>query len=136
MTHKDWERFNNAQNCHICNEGLVKLGILDSIGAWDKDTGKFSGKSHKKCRRSALCTDVEVEVDGILLKSTFHFIRPKMERKRKDPTDKWIEETQADCMFCGNPLLQTNFRDAVKDHCHVSGCFCGAAQAECVFFAL
>jgi len=38
---------------------------------------------------------------------------------------------QENCKFCGNPLLQKNFRDAVKDHCHITGSYRGAAHNEC-----
>ena len=34
-------------------------------------------------------------------------------------------------MFCGNPLLQKNFADAVKDHCYITGRYRGAAHNNC-----
>ena len=34
-------------------------------------------------------------------------------------------------MFCAQPLLQTNFRDVVKDHCHINGKYRGAAHNAC-----
>ena len=34
-------------------------------------------------------------------------------------------------MFCRSPLLQKNYRDAVKDHCHITGEFRGAAHGAC-----
>ena len=34
-------------------------------------------------------------------------------------------------MFCRSPLLQKNYRDAVKDHCHIKGEFRGAAHSNC-----
>ena len=40
-------------------------------------------------------------------------------------------ESQENCKYCGNPLLQKNFRDAVKDHCHITGRYRGAAHSEC-----
>jgi len=40
-------------------------------------------------------------------------------------------KSQENCKYCGNPLLQKNFRDAVKDHCHITGRYCRAAHNEC-----
>ena len=47
--------------------------------------------------------------------------------------DKWIKETQEDCMYCREPLLVKNYRDAVKDHCHITGKYRGAAHNYCSF---
>ena len=47
--------------------------------------------------------------------------------------DKWIKENQEDCMYCGEPLLVKNYRDAVKDHYHVTGKYRGAAHNYCNF---
>ena len=38
---------------------------------------------------------------------------------------------QKTCSFCRKTLLQKNFRDAVKDHCHITGRYRGAANNEC-----
>ena len=38
---------------------------------------------------------------------------------------------QKNCVFCENSLLQKNFRDAAKDHCHITGRYCGAAHNNC-----
>ena len=59
-------------------------------------------------------------------------------------TDKWhkrdyntkkeaLEENpdESNCMNCGEPLLREKFRDAVRDHCHVTGEFRGAAHNVC-----
>ena len=105
MAHNDWVLF---------NESLVVPEFLDSIGVWDKDTGKYAGQRHNKYRWA-----------------TFSFIGPKMERKPKYPVDEWIEKTQSDFLFCAAPLLRKNVRNTVKDHCHVSGRFRGAAHDEC-----
>ena len=48
-----------------------------------------------------------------------------------DKKDQLKAKTQENCMFCGNPLLQKNFRDAVKDHCHITGRYRGAAHNNC-----
>ena len=37
---------------------------------------------------------------------------------------------QKNCSFCRKTLLQKNFRDAVKDHCHITGGYRGAAHNE------
>ena len=56
-------------------------------------------------------------------------------------TDKWykrdyktkkekLEEypDESNCMNCGEPLLRERFRDAVRDHCHITGKYRGAAH--------
>jgi len=52
-------------------------------------------------------------------------------KRLEDEKDQLEEKSQENCKYCGNPLLQKNFRDAVKDHCHITGRYRIAAQAEC-----
>lgn len=46
---------------------------------------------------------------------------------KKEQVAKFFQE---ECMFCEKPLLRKNYRNAVKDHCHISGRFRGAAHWE------
>ena len=36
-------------------------------------------------------------------------------------------------MFCAEPLLLQNRKDSVKNHCHITGKYCGAVHNECNF---
>ena len=78
---------------------------------------------HEACRYSNIVVRSDGEVTG--------FVGPKRERKEKDKIDQWIANNQEACLFCAEPLLLKNFRDAVKDHCHITGRYCGAAHNAC-----
>ena len=56
-----------------------------------------------------------------------------VQRKKKlsDEKDKIKAKSQENCNYCEKPLLQKNFRDAVKDHCHITGRYRGAAHRYC-----
>ena len=69
VTPEDWEKHNNATNCHICEKRLVKDLFLDSIQVYDHNTGCYCGQSHKRCYFKAT--------------KEINFIGPKAERKRK-----------------------------------------------------
>ena len=113
MTAEDWEKYKNATECHICDKSLIKDQHFDSIPVCDHDTGCYCGQSHKGCYYEAL--------------KKMEFIGPKRERKERDKIDQWIAINQETCLFCAEPFIQKNFRDAVKDHCHITGKFRGAA---------
>ena len=49
----------------------------------------------------------------------------------EEQADKEKAKKLKKCMFCRSPLLQKNYRDAVKDHCHITGEFRGAAHGAC-----
>ena len=117
MTYEDWEDYKNAKNCHICNKSLIKDKFLDSIPVCDHDTGCYCGQSHKGCYYAAL--------------KKIKLVGPKRERKEKDKIDQWIANNQEECLFCAEPLLQKNYRDAVKEHCHITGRYRGAAHNAC-----
>jgi len=108
MTKEDWIKFNTATKCHICNESLVKAGFRDAFDAYDPNTGEYRGQSHKRCYYNAMRG----------------FVGPRRERKPKGPENKA-------CIFCGKPLMVNNYRDAVKDHCHITGKYRGAAHNDC-----
>jgi len=40
-------------------------------------------------------------------------------------------KSQENCKYCGKTLPQKNFRDAVKDHCHITGRYHGATHSDC-----
>ena len=59
------------------------------------------------------------------------FIGPKRERKQKDEIDLWVAKNQETCLFCGDSLMKQNYKDCVKDHCHITGKYRGAAHNSC-----
>ena len=52
-------------------------------------------------------------------------------KKLTDKKDKLEAKFQKNCRYCGNSLLQKNFRDAVKNNCYMTGRYLGAAHNEC-----
>ena len=52
-------------------------------------------------------------------------------KKVTEKEDQEQAKAQVNCYFCEKPLLQKNFRDAVKDHCHMTGAYRGAAHNVC-----
>ena len=134
MSQKNWYDFKNAYNCHICEKKLVKENYWDSLPVYTKGLisgkEKYQGQYHKRCffqeqkdQRKALnevgCAGTEEgEFEIIILK--------KPEQK-----DKWKAKEKTNCYLCEKPLLQKNYRDAVKDHCHLTGNYRGAAHNEC-----
>ncbi|KAL9951857.1 hypothetical protein ACROYT_G044596 [Oculina patagonica] len=119
MTSVDWEKFKNATDCHICEKSLIKDYFLDSLPVWKSEEGSeytYDGQWHKKCFYNA-----KKEHD-----SSFLMLKRLTEEEHKEAA-----EEQDDCLCCGQPLLRQNFRDAVKDHCHITGKYRGAAHNAC-----
>ena len=94
MTNQGWWHFKNAQNCHICEEGLVRPELLDLVPARDKDMGKYCGQSNRRCRWEVTCTIIEEEINGRLVKHKIPFIGPRNKSQEKDALHKWIEKTK------------------------------------------
>ena len=69
---------------------------------FNPNTGEYRGQSHKRCYYQTM--------NG--------FVGPLRERKPKGPDNE-------DCKFCKEPLLVKNYKDAVKDHCHLTGKYRG-----------
>lgn len=118
MEAEDWESFKSAEKCSVCGESLIKNEYYDSLLVWDGELDEFMGQSHRKCFYEKQKT---IDYDYICLKKGIN---------EKD-LDK--DDLKENCMFCKKPLLQKNFRDAVKDHCHVTGKYRGAAHNICNF---
>ena len=134
MTNEDWYDFKNAYNCHICEKKLVKENYWDSLPVYTKglisEKEKYQGQYHKRCffqeqkyQREELeqlgCYGTEEgEFEIIILK------KPEQKDKRK-------AKEKTNCYLCKKPLLQKNYRDAVKDHCHLTGKYRGAAHNQC-----
>ena len=122
MTAEDWEKYKNATDCHICNKSLIKDEFLDSLPVWSIEDGEggekcsYKGQGHKKCFYRA-----QKEQQWGILKL----------KKLTETKDQLEAKQQKKCIFCENPLLQKNIRDAVKDHCHITGRYRGAAHNNC-----
>ena len=117
MTNKDWQKYRNATECHICNKSLYKDLYLDSMEVYDPDLGKYCGQSHRRCHHQPA-------------KNSY---APREIRKPKDAIDKWITINQETCLFCADPLLVPNFKDSVRDYDHMTGKYRGDAHNECNF---
>ena len=134
MTHEDWYDFKTAENCYICEKKLVKENYWDSLPVYTKglisEEEKYQGQYHKRCffneqkdQRKALkqlgCAGTEEgEFEIIILK------KPAQKDKQK-------AKQKTNCYLCQKPLLQKYYRDAVKDHCHLTGKYRGAAHNDC-----
>ena len=122
MTAEDWEKYKNATDCHICNKSLIKDEFLDSLPVWSIEDGEggekcsYKGQGHKKCFYRA-----QKEQQWGILKL----------KKLTETKDQLEAKQQKNCIFCENPLLQKNFREAAKDHCHITGRYRGAAHNNC-----
>ena len=122
MTAEDWEKYKNATDCHICNKSLIKDEFLDSLPVWSIEDGEggekcsYKGQGHKKCFYR-----VQKEQQWGILKL----------KKLTETKDQLEAKQQKNCIFCENPLLQKNFRDAAKDYCHITGRYRGAAHNNC-----
>ena len=51
--------------------------------------------------------------------------------KKPEQKDKRKAKQKTNCYLCQKPLLQKYYRDAVKDHCHLTGNYRGAAHNNC-----
>ena len=119
MTQADWEKFKTASDCHIYGKSLVKEEFLDSLPVWLLDEGiddyRYWGQSHKRCYYENK-------------KSDFY---PMKLKRVAEQADKDRPKKLNKCLFCRKPMMLKNFRDAVKNHCHITGEFRGTAHSAC-----
>ena len=134
MTHKDWYDFKNAYNCHICEKKLVKENYWDSLPVYTigliSGIEEYQGQYHKRCFFQ------EQKYQRKELQQLWCYVTEKGEfemiiLKKPEQKDKQKAKKQTDCYLCKKPLLQKNYRDAVKDHCHITGKYRGAAHSNC-----
>ena len=125
MTEQDWRDYNSAVSCHICKKDLVKHNQLDEADVFCPDTGEYLGKAHrhKKAPDSRLSCFFKV----------YNKIKPDDGEwaKRQPKPDDLEKEDDGICIHCDKPLLRPQFRDAVIDHCHITGQYCGKAHNTC-----
>ena len=103
---------------------MIKDEFLDSLPVWNIEEASeegsekcsYWGQWHKKCFYRAQ----KEQQWGI----------PRL-KKLTDKKDQLEAKLQENCKFCGNLLLQKNFRDAVKDHCHMTDRYRGVAHNAC-----
>ena len=134
MTHEDWYDFKNAYNCHICEKKLVKENYWDSLPVYTKGLitkkEKYQGQYHKRCffnEQKDRQEEFELQGCNATEEDDFEMII----LKKPEQKDKQKAKKQTDCYLCKKPLLQKNYRDAVKDHCHITGKYRGAAHNQC-----
>ena len=147
MTAEDWKKFKNATDCHICNKSLIKDEYLDSLPVFKIEEGgekcNYRGQWHKRCYymvQKQQQEEQKIKKEVMIEENDIIEIKKEAEKKvngiitLKKVTEKKDQEqakAQVNCYFCEKPLLQKNFRDAVKDHCHMTGAYRGAAHNEC-----
>ena len=134
MEREDYIKFKNAETCHICKESLTRRNARDEAEVWDKATDEYCGKAHRyekspyngeNTNYSCFWYEMECkkeEAEGRQAK-----------RQQRTKILKWYREEnkEDDCTHCEEPLLREEFRDAVRDHDHITGKYRGAAHSAC-----
>ena len=134
MTHEDWYDFKNAYNCNICEKKLVKENYWDSLPVYTKGLvskkEKYQGQYHKRC----FFNEQKDRQEEFKLLGSYATEEDDFETiilKKPEQKDRQKAKQQTDYYLCKKPLLQKNYRDAVKDHCHMTGKYRGAAHNQC-----
>lgn len=110
MDVNDWWAYKTATTCHVCNENLLYPEHRDAVDVFDYNSGSYQYQAHKECK----------------WKDRSKFVGPLAKECTKD-----VSDTQQDCMLCSKPLLRYHFLDKVRDHCHITGKYRGAAHNVC-----
>ena len=104
MTKEEKDKYYEATQCSRCNKNFeIKQGKL--VGKCIGMNDKFEGVVCMSCRT------------------------PQEGNYKLTPEDRIKLKEQNDCVVCNKPFV--GVRDAVRDHCHISGIYRGAAHNEC-----
>ena len=106
MNFRDRQAHKAAKECHVCNKPLVVDTYRDAIDRFDPNTGAYEGAAHKTCYFEACITG------------------PTAKHKARSGC-------QDTCCICKEPLVKKNYRDCVRDHCHITGKYRGTAHNDC-----
>ena len=126
MSEEDWKAFHRARECHICKKDLFRYNAKDEIEFWHPETGEYCGKVHKftrapdsksSCYSELLKIETQDENSKCIIKQWHHRVQESKEKAIAEGLN------ENDCFCCSMPLLQDKFRDAVRDHCHITGKF-------------
>ena len=129
MIKEDWRAFDGAKECHICGEDLIRHNEKDKTELWDSETGAYFGKVHKY-KQAPVKGDKPMSCYQYMMNIRSTDKWHKRDYKTKKETLKEYPD-ESDYMNCGEPLLREKFRDAVRDHCHITGKYRGAAHNVC-----
>ena len=133
-TKEEWKAFKKAKECHICKKDLIRRNEKDQIEVWDPKTGEYFGKVHKY-KKAPLNSPVSCYKEVMELIATDEngkFIKEWHSRAQKLKKKALEENPEEDnCYYCNQPLLREKFRDAVMDHCDITGEIRGAAHNAC-----
>ena len=128
------EDFKNAYNCHICEKKLVKENYWDSLPVYTKglisEKEKYQGQYHKRCFFQEQ-KDQRKELEQLGCEGTEEGEFEIIILKKPEQKDKRKAKQKTNCYLCQKPLLQKYYRDAVRDHCHLTGNYRGAAHNNC-----
>ena len=91
---------------------------------------KYQGQYHKRCFFQEQ-KDQRKELNQLGCEGTEEGEFEIIILKKPEQKDKWKAKEKTNCYLCEKPLLQKNYRDAVKDHCHLTGNYRGAAHNNC-----
>ena len=115
MTQDHWHAYNSATTCHVCEESLLRAEHRDATDLHDPNSGRFQGLAYRQC----------------FFEERAGFVGPRAKKKPKDAIDRGAAAMQEACLICKEPLLRKWFHDSVRDHCHITGKYRGAAHNAC-----
>ena len=96
MMPADWQKQENATDCHTCGKSLFKEKFLDSISVYDHNSGRYCGQSHRQCWYGAM--------------RKMKFIGLQRERKEIDDLEQWNTNNQETCLFCAESSAGTKLQ--------------------------